>query len=188
MEKIFMIGLFPSCVYVLWIFSTTYMNYLHPSSMCIIWTKNFIYYQLWIAKKPESRLPDQEEASMASTEYQIELEESMAYMHQCCGQKHSNRSWRHTDPSWSMQSCKSEIPLVLCTSESGSQCRYMCLYIVLYSTYENYIQLVPRHHSINNKYILISNISHPKNVQYRNFYLSYYLWALEYCEYLIVVL
>ena len=148
----------------------------------------FIYYQLWIAKKPESRLPDQEEASMACTEYQIELEESMAYMHQCCGQKHSNRSWRHTDPSWSMQSCKSEIPLVLCTSESGSQCRYMCLYIVLYSTYENYIQLVPRHHSINNKYILISNISHPKNVQYRNFYLSYYLWALEYCEYLIVVL
>ena len=39
MEKIFMIGLFPSCVYVLWIFSTTYMNYLHPSSMCIICTK-----------------------------------------------------------------------------------------------------------------------------------------------------
>ena len=38
MEKIFMIGLFPSCVYVLWIFSTTYMNYLHPS-MCIICTK-----------------------------------------------------------------------------------------------------------------------------------------------------
>ena len=109
----------------------------------------FIYYQLWIAKKPESRLPDQEEASMACTEYQIELEESMAYMHQCCGQKHSNRSWRHTDPSWSMQSCKSEIPLVLCTSESGSQCRYMCLYIVYYlwkiyttTLFQDIIQLI----------------------------------------------
>ena len=124
MEKIFMIGLFPSCVYVLWIFSTTYMNYLHPSSMCIICTKKrSLLHILSALDCQKTRIKADQEASMACTEYQIELEESMAYMHQCCGQKHSNRSWRHTDPSWSMQSCKSEIPL-LCTSDS---CSHICM-------------------------------------------------------------
>ena len=113
MEKIFMIGLFPSCMYLEYLVLLIWITYY---ILCALYVPKrevyFIYYQLWIAKKPESRLPDQEEASMACTEYQIELEESMAYMHQCCGQKHSNRSWRHTDPSWSMQSCKSKIPLL----------------------------------------------------------------------------
>ena len=128
MEKIFMIGLFPSCMY---------LEYL----VLLIWITYYILCALYVPKRSllhilsaldcqKTRIKADQEASMACTEYQIELEESMAYMHQCCGQKHSNRSWRHTDPSWSMQSCKSKIPLVLCTTESGSQCRYICLYIV----------------------------------------------------------